>query len=245
MMTMEQFEEEKARLMALYGHEARTASAKRAQAFARLYVTSGWTVRSLAEIERFSHTRINQLVHFGQFLMYLETQGLQGLDMHEKQFRMLWNARDKTHIEDTIFAAILQQWEEKTSNGSQIARTKKLSKRLISQFNDGKYHRLRDMAEALDVDMSAIRSLCDRIVSQGTFQTFGERRPAPHKEGSYAYRFVKGGKKKIDLAAFYAEAKPVLDEMANVINGHSVHFSQQLMKVTFTKFLQVIDRVVR
>ena len=44
--------------------------------------------------------------------------------------------------------------------------------------------------------------ICDRIVSQGTFQTFGERRPAPPKDGSYAYRFVKGGKKKIDLTVF-------------------------------------------
>ena len=47
MMTMEQFEEEKARLVALYGGTARDASGKRAQAFAQLYAKSGWTQQAL------------------------------------------------------------------------------------------------------------------------------------------------------------------------------------------------------
>jgi hypothetical protein len=63
MMTVAQFQEEKARLVALYGQGSRAASRKRAQAFARLYAASGWT-QQLAAHEEISQARIHQLFRF-------------------------------------------------------------------------------------------------------------------------------------------------------------------------------------
>ena len=240
MMTIEQFEEEKARLLALYGGTARDASGNRARAFALLYAQSGWTQQALAEVEHMTQRYISCLIIFGRFL--LRTSSSKMLPMYETQFRALWNRTDKIASEAARFAAIDELLQESTTDKPAM---KGVGKQLIAQFRDGKYHRLRDMAEALDADMAVVRGLCDRIVSQGTFRTFGERRPAPTAQGSYAYRFVKGGKKKIDLTAFYAEVKPVLDEMESVINGHSVDFSQQAMKMMFARFRQVIERVAR
>lgn len=237
---MDQFQEEKARLTALYGGTAKDATGKRAQAFAQLYAKSGWTQAELAEVEQMSLSRMNQWLLFGRFL--ISTNGGNIADCPERRFRALWTRTDKTATDTARFAAVEELLKEETTDKPSA---KGLGKQLVAQFSDGKYHRLRDMAEALDADIGAVRGLCDRIVDMGTFRTFGERRPAPTSQGSYAYRFVKGGKKKIDLTAFYTEVKPVLDEMESVINGHSVDFSQQAMKMMFAQFRQVIERVAR
>ena len=43
---------------------------------------------------------------------------------------------------------------------------KGLGKQLVSQFSDGKYHRVRDMAEACGANITSVRGICDRIVNQ-------------------------------------------------------------------------------
>lgn len=244
MMTMEQFEEEKARLVELYGGTARDASGKRAQAFARLYAESGWKERAIAEVEGLAQSRINQLLIFGRFLSWLTTLGRQDINIHEKEFRPHWRSTKDIIEQESRFAAVIAKLENEEL--PMRPELKGLGKKLVAQFTDGKYHRLRDIATALDVDMSAIRGLCDRIVSQGTFQTFGERRPAPPKDGSYAYRFVKGGKKKIDLIVLRSEVQPVLDDMQMVISGpRKSDFTREAMQTAFVQLLKVLDSIAR
>jgi hypothetical protein len=241
MMTMEQFEEEKARLVTLYGGTARDASGKRAQAFAQLYAKSGWTQQALAEVERLSQQRVHQLLVFGRFL--LTTLGSKSRVGHEKHFRALLSRTDKTAKESERFAAVEALLQEDTTDKPSM---KGLGKQIVTQFNDGKFHRISDMATAINVDMPTIRGICDRIVNQGAFQTFGERRPAPPKDGSYAYRFVKGGKKKIDLTVFRSEVQPVLDDMQMVISGpRKSDFTREAMQTAFAQLLKVLDSIAR
>lgn len=244
MMTMEQFEEEKARLVALYGGTGREASGKRAQAFARLYARSGWTQAALASAEHLSQQRIVQLVTFGNFL--ITTQGSKAQDYSEKYFRALWQSTDKKATEAERFTAIEEMLVESPHSKADRGATRRLGKQLVAQCSDGKFHRLRDMADALEADIAVVRGICDRIVSQGTFQTFGERRPAPPKDGSYAYRFVKGGKKKIDLTVLRSEVQPVLDDMQMVISGpRKSDFTREAMQTAFAQLLKVLDSIAR
>jgi hypothetical protein len=240
-MTVEEFQQEKAKLVALYGDVAREASGKRAQAFARLYAQSGWTQQALAEVEHLSQQRIHQLLAFGRFL--LTTQGSKSRVYHEKHFRTLLSRTDKTGKESERFAAVEELLREERTDKPSI---KGLGKKIVTQFSDGKYHRVRDIADALGADVAMVRELCNRIMSNGAFQTFGERRPAPPKDGSYAYRFVKGGKKKIDLTVFRSEVQPVLDDMQMVISGpRKSDFTREAMQTAFSQLLKVLDSIAR
>jgi hypothetical protein len=243
---MAQFEEEKARLMALYGGTARDALGKRAQAFAQLYARSGWTQVELAEVEKMSQSRMQQLLLFGRFL--ITTNGGKGSKIKERKFRVLFQRTDRALISDKRIDEVRAMLEAEPPHASQAEgkATRQLGKQLAAQFRDGKFHRLRDMADALDADMDVLRGTCDRIVSQGTFQTFGERRPAPPKDGLYAYRFVKGGKKKIDLTVFRSEVQPVLDDMQMVISGpRKSDFTREAMQTAFAQLLKVLDSIAR
>jgi hypothetical protein len=245
-MTVEEFQQEKAKLVALYGEAPREASGRRAQAFARLYVASELGERALAEIEGVSKTRVHQLLVFGKFLTAVVTQGDQIPSMHEKQFRNLWDATEATHTEAERFKEIqqrLRQGHDKPRTGPDRQAVRRLSKQLIEQFADGKWHALRDMTEAVEADSIMIRGIMDRMVKDGTFQTFAERKSSG--KGWYSYRMVKGGKKKIDLQVFQTEITPTLEEMETLINGHAIHFSQAAMKMAFTQFRKVIDTLTR
>ena len=119
----------------------------------------------------------------------------------------------------------------------------RLSKQLIARFADGKWHSLADIAAAVEATRPMVRSILDRIVREGTYETFAERRHAG--KGSYSYRLVKGGGKKIDLQVFQTEIKKTLEDMDDLINGHQVHFSQSLMQTYFAEFRKVLDKLTR
>ena len=242
MMTREEFDARKAHLEELYGSTARDAGGRRAQALARLYAESEWTQEALAEKEQMQRRRIAYLLIYGKFL--LGTNSSKAAGCSEWNFRVLWNRTDKTMPHHERFAAVDTMLEEEEA--PMRPELKGLGKKLVAQFTDGKYHRAKDIANALDVPMEAVRGICDRIVSQGAFQTFGERRPAPPKDGSYAYRFVKGGKKKIDVAVLSSEVQPVLDDMQMIISGpRKSDFTREAMQTAFSQLLKVLDSIAR
>jgi hypothetical protein len=243
-MTMEQFTTEKARLITLYGDTGRNASGKRAQALARLYAQSGWTQEALAEVEGRSRPYVTQLLVFGRFLLVANCNN--AIECSEGRFRALWKRTDKTATDEARFVAVEAMFEEESmQQRTAPGTTRALARKIIEQFSDGKVHRLREIAETVEADIDVVRSICDRIVTKGTFQTFGERRPAPPAQGSSAYRFVKGGKKKLDVTAFYTEVQPFLDDLDTLANGHHVDFSQEAVKLASAQIRKVIERMVR
>lgn len=116
---------------------------------------------------------------------------------------------------------------------------------ILAQFRDGQWHYLREIVAAVECEASVVREICNRLVQRGHYQTFGERHPAPASQGGYAYRFVKGGAQKLNLAAFYQEVQPVLDAMDTLIHGPRVDFSQTAMQVVYAQFRKTIDRMAR
>src|SRR6476620_8630582 len=149
MMTMEQSEEERARLVTLYGAGARTASGKRAQAFARLYAQSEWTERAIAAVEKITQARVHYLLIFGQFLI---TTGYQALDLPERHFRALWAQTDKALPDAERFVAVRAMLEheheqvDKEEQPKSNTATRALAKQIIEQFSDGKFHTVRAIA---------------------------------------------------------------------------------------------------
>lgn len=236
MMSMREFEEEKARLTALYGSTGRDAGQKRAQALAHLYVRTGWNERALAEVEHMSHSRINQLLIYGRFLL----ASIAGQDIYcpESRFSHFWKQTDKTATEQGRFAAVAAMLEEAQTAVPAVP-MKKLGKTIVAQFADGKWHRLEAIAEAVQADPAAVRPVLDRIVAQGLFKTYAEKRQAG--KGSASYRLVKGGARKINMTAFLTETKPLLDEIDEVINGHQIHFKQATMKMLFAQFRKAVE----
>jgi hypothetical protein len=125
------------------------------------------------------------------------------------------------------------------------AQTDVLANQIAQRFSAGKWHGVRAIASATHADLAIVHQLLDLMVAEGAFATVAERRPAPAAHGSCAYRLRPGGTQTIALAALHAELAPVLDDMEKVINGHSVDFSQQAMKLAFAEFRKVIQRVAR
>jgi hypothetical protein len=95
----------------------------------------------------------------------------------------------------------------------------------------------------VEAESILVRGIMDRMVKEGTFQTFAERKSSG--KGWYSYRMVKGGNKKIDLQVFQTEIAPAMQEMESLINDHHIHFSQAAMKMAFTQFRKVIDNLTR
>src|SRR5215471_755573 len=241
-MTMDEYQAARARILATYGSNARDAGQQRAKAMAQLYVESGWQKEALAEVEGVSQRYIECLLLWGRFL---RTSGSQSGDCTERKFRDLWRRTDQTASEEARFAAVAEMLKDELQDTPQVRRISHatLAHALLEKFSDGKFHRLSAMAATIGAEPVVVEQVLERIVQHGAYRASGEKRSAG-KDGMQ-YRLVKGGRKRIDLTAFYTEAKPLLDDMEEMINGHLVHFSQAGMKHLYLQFRQLIDRMAR
>ena len=240
-MTVEEYRTRRAELRQRYGENAKTSSARREQELAQFFVQSGWTQRQLATEEQCSQGHMDKQLRFGRFL---NSNGIHDPSLKERAFRALWVSTDVSWTEDKRFDVITQQLQEgqkKPQHDRQAVR--RVSKQLIEQFADGKWHALRDMTQAVEAESILVRGIMDRMVKEGTFQTFAERKSSG--KGWYSYRMVKGGKKKIDLTAFQADSEGIVDEMWKYCTGHQVHFDQTTMRLLVAKLRQMIDKMAR
>jgi hypothetical protein len=73
-MAEQDFDRERTRLRGLYGDSRKEAGARYEQALAKLFYISGWTLERLAKKEGKSKSKISQMMIFGRFLGYLESQ---------------------------------------------------------------------------------------------------------------------------------------------------------------------------
>ena len=93
------------------------------------------------------------------------------------------------------------------------------------------------------MDIGQVRRVCYLIMARRYYDVFGERRPAARQAGTWAYRFVKGGPKRIDVTVLHAELYPILTEAETLLNGHNVDYSKEAMKLVFARIRKVIDRM--
>jgi len=224
------------------------------------YLEHGLTQREIEQTVHLSHVYIGHLLRYHRFLVATATK------IPEGRFRVYWkehanpaclrDLRGKEKelallaYEQQVFQEILEKdmkGENKTpeARGEKNKVTRQLTKQILAQFSDGKFHLVRDIATAVDADMTVVRDICNSIVKKGTHKMLGERRPAAPAQGSYTYRFVKGGKKKIDIMVLDKETKPLWDDLDALVNGHRVDFSQQAVKEWAARFHKTMDRVAR
>ena len=245
-MTPEEFQEEKRQLVARLGATAKEGTQKWAQGFARLYARSEWTQRQLAQAEQISQQRVTQLLNFGRFLLFLTTTGSQIKEPGERQYRTLWVSSDKNHAESARFESILTQLDQQHGQQEPAHNrhaVRRVSTQIIERFADGKWHQMREIAQTVEAESATVKTILDRMVEEGTFKIYAEKRPTSH--GSFSYRLVKGGKKKIDLTAFQTESEGIVDEMWKYCTGHQVSFDQTTMRLLVAKLRQMIDKMAR
>jgi len=233
------------------------------------YHDLGLTHRQIVVCIGINRGWIDQLLRYGRFINFAHAAACADIcRMPEQRFRKYWRATSDAKVmakfrgngrtqdnaprmeyEQHIFHLILEKYMDRkeglSTPSKNTKQTRQYAKRILEQFANGKFHFAQLIADTIELDLAMVRSICDRIVTHGSYQTFGERRPASPAQGSFAYRFVKGGKKKLDVIVLQSELKPVLDDMANVINGHHVHFSQHAMQLSFAELLKALDRVAR
>ena len=134
MMTVERFQEEKARLVALYGQGSHAATGKRVQALAKLYAESGWTERALAEIEGMSKSRINQQLIFGRFLLFLPTNGGQDYPYPRAHVSCGVGHTDPTQSDTARFQAMLDTMATEQHMPAARPGTPQLPKQILAQL---------------------------------------------------------------------------------------------------------------
>src|SRR5262249_6371282 len=101
-MSEREYDEERARLAATYGDDPNSnvqIQAKRDQAWAFLFVRSGWTQQELAAKEGKSISWISYRLRFGCFLNFstaVEKAESLPANLTERRFRGFWEQTDKT-----------------------------------------------------------------------------------------------------------------------------------------------------
>jgi hypothetical protein len=224
------------------------------------YLEQGLTQREIQQTVGVSQVYVGHLLRYHRFLIAT------AIKMPEWRFRAYWHAhtdpaalRDlrgeekelaRLVYEQQAFQEIVEEHMKgegrppEQKQGTNKA-TRQLAKRILTAFSDGKFHLLRDIATAVEADMGVVGEICNRIVRNGAYQMHGERRPAAPAQGSYTYRFVKGGNRKVDVRVLEKETKPLWDDLDNLVNGHRVDFNQQAIKEWAARYRQVVDRVAR
>jgi hypothetical protein len=232
------------------------------------YIGRGLTQNEVAICVGINQGWLHQLLRYGRFVTFNNANALLK-PIPEGRFRRYWKeTADKTVMmqfvgkgtkkneaarlayEQEVFQRIQeklmrdQQEPSEQRKGTNMA-TRQVTKKILAQFSDGKFHLLCDIATAVEADMAVVRGICDRVVTHGIFQTLGERRPAPPAQGSFTYRFVKGGNKKVDKVVLDKETKPLWDDLETLVNGHRVDFTQQAIKEWAARYQKTVDRVAR
>jgi len=127
-MDATEYKRERQRLLDMYGNpndKSGVVMAKRDQAFATLFYSSGWTQERLAEVENKSQNWVSKRLRFGRFIAYA-TNKPDGLfvAMTEGRFRAYWDCTHSIGDEKARFAAVLHSMQDGKSQPAR--KTKKI-----------------------------------------------------------------------------------------------------------------------
>lgn len=133
-MSVDEYDRERTRLNVAYGDPGAgddVPVAKRDQAFAVLFYSSGWTREQLAEREGKSHSWIGYTLCFGRFLAYVMNSTTVEVSpvsqLTERRFRSYWDRTDRGPDESARFDEVvrLMQSPDKPSTAPRSPRERK------------------------------------------------------------------------------------------------------------------------
>jgi len=222
------YDEERSKIESEYSlHKAtgQNAAAIKERALADLFARSGWTQQQLAEREtlltgkRVSQPYIGYRLRFGRFLQFI-TQGYKSekepflipIDLNESIFRKkYWEQTDKAD-ERMRFRRVAEMIRQDTEVVDSFCRFKREkpgieTKDIIDKFADGKWHAIEAIAEHIGAPVDATKAR----LREAKNKNFGKCVYESRKHGkTMQYRIVKGGGRKVDVAALGKEIEPIL-----------------------------------
>jgi hypothetical protein len=168
-----EYEKRRAAIRELYGDSAKDAAAKRDQALAKLFCSSGWTQEELAKKEGKSPQRIAQCLRFGRFLNFstdVENAG----KFSEGRFRSYWARTDKTETNERIrFGQVSKLIEQSTLRAP---RHPAIRKPIIESFGDGTWHRSQTIATKIGVASDQVDAVLVQMAAADKNVTVERRR---------------------------------------------------------------------
>jgi transcriptional regulator with XRE-family HTH domain len=165
------------------------------QAFARLFVASGWTQEQLGKKEQLSRHRISQLLQFGQFLTFFENATrvanpakLQNLN--EKRFRSYWARTDKRERNNNIrFRDVAAMLESEVTRKRPISR--EIGRTIVAKCSGRKWQSVGDMAEAAGVPEHDVNAVLTTMCARPAYGAKAEFKKVGKEKH---YRFFKQDK---------------------------------------------------
>jgi hypothetical protein len=177
-----EYERERQRLTDLYGSvDAKSVEviAKRDQAYAALYHSSGWTQERLAEKEGKSRIWIQYRLRFGRFITFSAnvTPVTIAQNLTEGRFRSYWERTDKTEPNDNVrFREVVKLMEQDVRLHKPHA-SKTIGRSIMEQFADGEWHRLDTIIERIEGDEDDVTSVLKNMQDHGANKSIVETKP--------------------------------------------------------------------
>lgn len=247
MMTETEFDQEKARLVALYGNAPKDAMYKRNNAFALFYATSGWNQTRLAKQEGIHQTRISQLLIFGEFQIYFKTKCLKDFDDKEGLFRAHWRRTEETASRHARFDAVIDVLDAAQQAPSLPVKrgSKRLATKILELFADSRWHNLSVIYTRIEDIPKNIDTVLDAMRLRGAFHTFCERRRGSKDEGGWQYRFTKHHGQHVNYGVLMTELEPIIQRFKEEGQKNMATMSPATVTVITHDLIKTLEKLAQ
>jgi hypothetical protein len=218
-MTEAEYRRARDELRATYGETRAQASAQADQAWAALFVRSGWTQDQLAAAEGKSQAYVSLRVLFGKFLVFITTVinpefAPIRANLTEWRFRAYWKrTKDLGSNERQRFLAVQKALLADVRIGRSTRPKKAIGLAVKETCADGKWHafsviheRVRTVeAEAAAADVATV---LEWIVQRSTYGLTGEK-----QKGAQGWRY------KLHVSGAYIPLRALMQEIGPLLAG--------------------------
>jgi hypothetical protein len=234
----QRYDEERAKLVALYGENDAEALAKRDQALANLFWRCGWTQDKLAEREKKDRSWITRRVLFGRFLRFVpmgtESDSLPK-DLTERKFRAFWERTPKGTDERDRFKAVLAMMSDTTPPAP---KRPSLGKRFREELADGKWRSAEKIAEQIEIDdIEHVSSSLQNAKDQGLHGLKVEAKQV----GTKRHWRLMPADKTVTVYELTEKLSPILKALEEQATDHMAHWSPSIV----LKHLSLLKRYLK
>lgn len=199
--------EERDAIRDTYGDNNAEAGALRDQALAALFYRTCWTQERLAKVEGMSQSNMAKRLQFGRFIAFIHGVNIPK-NLSFRRFLNYWERSDKDESNERIrFRAVQTMLADEVV--VRAPRRTGLSKEILDQFADGKWHDITTIAKAVDEPAEGVASMLTQFGA--TNNSYGVALCEKKQRGkSFQYR-IERKSKSIDVRVLMKDLGPILD----------------------------------